>query len=99
MTASDDYIMMIKRLLPDKCTSRDLIKVGLFNSPPHLRGCILRGEGPSYFFIGKRYFFTRDAVIEWLKECKHEHHTPNGPKKEKKDDSNRAQGMAQCCRA
>jgi len=77
MTACDEFISMIERMLPEHCSVKDLVKEGIFLSPQcefHARKV---GHTPSYFKLGRRIMYPRNAVIEWLKEQKYENNKPD----------------------
>lgn len=72
MSACDEYILKLNRLLPENCRVQDLVQRGLFSSAQTARLGRLTGDTPSYFKLGGRVVYPKEAVIEWLENRKHE---------------------------
>lgn len=74
MSACDDYIEKIEKLLPESCTVQDLVRVKIFNTPGMAYQARIHKDGPPYFQLGnrKKIIYPRDGIIQWLKERKHE---------------------------
>jgi hypothetical protein len=100
MSACDEFIQKVQKNLPEECSVQDLIRVGIFRSPQaaaHYRTC---GGGPSYFKLGSRIMYPREAIVEWLRIQKHENdQTENLCKGSAKITNLPKQArMANCCR-
>lgn len=89
MNACDLFIKKIQEKLPDECSAKDLVAVGLFKSEQAAAMARYMHNSPGFFKLGGRVIYPKDSVIEWLKENKHEgcH------------DLQKQTGMANCCRA
>lgn len=72
MSHCNEFIRKIREILPDPCTVKDLVKVGIFRTPQSARGVRMSGIGPSHFKLGKRILYPKDGIIEWLIKGKKE---------------------------
>ena len=74
MSACDDYIENIEKMLPESCTVQDLIKVRIFTTAGMAYQARVSKDGPPYFQLGNRrkIIYPRNGIIQWLKERKHE---------------------------
>lgn len=71
----DEFLKKMTNQLPDACSVQDLVKVGIFLSPQSERYYRNNNMGPPYFKLGGsrgRIIYSKDSVIEWLKNNKHE---------------------------
>ncbi len=52
--------------MPEFLTSLDLVELGLFISPN--AACIARKKGysPDYIMVGRKYFFLKSSVLEFI---------------------------------
>lgn len=72
MKGIDKYIESLNQKLPDLCTTRDLIKLGIFSSTAVAEYYRKTNLGPSYFVLGEhRIRYPKLALIEWLEKGKH----------------------------
>lgn len=72
MSVCDDFIKKMERALPEVCTVRDLIRVGLYKSAQAARMERLVNSSPSYLRLGSRILYPKDGVIKWLRKGKKE---------------------------
>ena len=72
MSACDEFIEKVANMLPEQCKVTDLVKAGIYTSPQTATQARTRGDCPDYFQLGRRIIYPRNAVIQWLKEKKHE---------------------------
>ena len=70
MTACDDFILKMENTLPDIVDTHDLVKLGLYRSIQSAYHSRLKHKSPAYFAVGKRIFYPKAAVLDWLKENK-----------------------------
>lgn len=70
MSATDDFIKRMEKVLPETVFTNDLIKVGIFNNAQAASYSRRAHTGPDFFRCGKKVFYSKEAVIEWLKACK-----------------------------
>jgi hypothetical protein len=82
MTACDDFIEKISKALPDPALPADLVSVGLYPSVQCAYYARTVHNSPEYFSIGKKVFYPKQAVLEWLKACKRDDGTFTNCKKE-----------------
>ena len=70
MNAAEEYIKKIEMELPEKCTVKDLMKVGIYNCATAAVEARVMGDCPVYFQLRKRgrIFYPRNGVIQWLRE-------------------------------
>ena len=70
MNAAEDYIKKVEMQLPDKCTVKDLMRVGIYNCATAAVEARVMGDCPVYFQLRKRgrIFYPKAGVIEWLRE-------------------------------
>lgn len=72
MSSCDDYIEKITRDLPDPCTTKDLIKAGIFSSDQAASYARRHGIAPDFFkFKGRGVIYPKDGVIAYLERSKH----------------------------
>ena len=70
MDACDYFISRARCTLPDLCTTRDLIKLGLFGNEMTAKRWRDAGNGPPYFNINGRYFYPKEGIVNYLKDRK-----------------------------
>lgn len=69
MNACEDYIEAINKVLPDICTTKDLIKIGIFKSDQAAAYARKEGLSPDYFKLPtKTIFYPKKGVIEFLRK-------------------------------
>lgn len=70
MNAAEEYIKKIEMELPEKCTVKDLMRVGIYNCATAAVEARVMGDCPVYFQLRKRgrIFYPKAGVIEWLRE-------------------------------
>jgi hypothetical protein len=74
MTYCDDFIAKIKRDLPELCTTKDLIRIGLFTSEQAAHAARKKGFAPEYFKLPQGSVrFPKQGVIYLLEKSKHSH--------------------------
>jgi predicted DNA-binding transcriptional regulator AlpA len=67
----DEYIENIRRILPDACTTKDLIRAGIYHSAQSAANERRAGKGPSHFKLKNRaVFYPKSAVIDYLQQAK-----------------------------
>lgn len=78
MTICSDWIEKMKNILPERCSTKDLVDVGIFTSP--YAACYARkiGNCPPFFKFGGRIMFPKEGVIEWMEGKKHENSETKG---------------------
>lgn len=67
---SSGLLTFIERLeseLPDFVSDRDLIDIGVANTPAHLHHMRVRGQMPPYVRIGSKIRYAKADVIAWYK--------------------------------
>jgi hypothetical protein len=68
MGTCEEVIQKLDRTLPNFCTVKDLIKIGLFKSPQAARSARLANCAPPFFKMGaKTILFPKEGVIKWLR--------------------------------
>lgn len=72
MSVLDDWIEFFSTQLPETCTPNDLVSAGIYRTPQAAAMARYAGLSPDYFKIGGRIVYPKTAVIEWLKQRKHE---------------------------
>lgn len=72
MTACEEFILKMEKELPELCSTKDLVALGIYRSAQTAFYSRIRGDGPSYFKLGTRIMYLRASVIEWLKGKKRE---------------------------
>lgn len=74
MTKCEDFIEHLAETLPDPCTPKDLVRVGIFSSANVVTHARKANRGPAYIQLDRRgkVFYPRDGVIDWLKGSVHE---------------------------
>lgn len=72
MSICDDWIQNISCILPEQCTTLDLVKVGIYTSPHSACAARKIGKCPPYFKFGSRIMYPRAGVVNWLMDQKHE---------------------------
>jgi hypothetical protein len=70
MTGCDDFIAKIEKNLPDPIMTFELVEIGIFRSIQSAYYARKNNKGPVYFEVGKKVFYPKAGVIEWLKECR-----------------------------
>lgn len=73
MTSCDEFIEKARRELPELCTTKDLVKFGLFVSEQSAHAARKKGQCCEYFKLPHgpvRY--PRDGVIKLLEKSKHD---------------------------
>lgn len=70
MTPCDEFIEKIERTLPEFSLTRDLVKLGLYSSVQCAYYARKTQNAPAYFEVGKKIFYPKTAIIQWLKESK-----------------------------
>lgn len=69
--ACDQFIEFVKKHLPELATTKDLIKIGIFNTEAAASRNRRLGKGPHHFKINSRCIrFPKNAVIEYLERIK-----------------------------
>lgn len=101
MTACDIYIKKIALRLPEICSVRDLVKVGLYASPQAARVARLAQTFPAHFQMGKKIIIPKESVIEWLNKSKHgsthvAEETTQTAVSEKVENISKQERVAQC---
>lgn len=72
MTACDDFIQKLNIDLPDLCSVKNLVAIGLFGSCQSARYARLMKDTPSYFKIRGKIFYPKASVIAYLERKKFE---------------------------
>jgi len=71
MSACDDFIQKIDRVLPEMATTRDLIKAGIFRSDQGAAAARKAGNCPEFFrFNNKVILYPKSGVLEFLRKAK-----------------------------
>jgi hypothetical protein len=70
MTPCDQYIRKISLLLPEICTVKDLVKVGLYANKQAAATARIAHSFPDYFKLGKRIVIPKESVVAWLNKSK-----------------------------
>lgn len=71
MNALNQYIRKLELELPEICSTSDLMKVGIFNSPQSARLARKKNRGPAYIQVGRKIIYPKQVVIEFLKQASH----------------------------
>lgn len=66
----EEYLEHLELKLPDLCTVKDLIRVGIYRSNMVASNARKSGNCPAYFqhYKGGKVTYPRKGVIEWLRE-------------------------------
>lgn len=79
MSACEEYIAHLEKILPEMCRTKDLVKAGIFQTDNGASLARQRGDTPEFFRINARVvLYPKKGVIEFLKSKKEKH---NGTKK------------------
>jgi hypothetical protein len=70
MSAADEFIKRLEKSLPDPVFTHDLINVGIYNNAQAASYGRKVRTGPEFFRAGRKVFYSKESVIEWLKACK-----------------------------
>lgn len=70
MSAADEFIRKMEKTLPDPVFTHDLITAGIYNNAQAASYSRRAHTGPDFFRSGRKVFYTKESVIEWLKSCK-----------------------------
>jgi len=70
MSGADEFIKKMEKSLPDPVFTNDLIDVGIFNNAQAASYSRRAHTGPDYFRAGRKVFYSKEAVLEWLRACK-----------------------------
>jgi len=66
----ENYIERAREELPDPCTVKDLIKLGIYRSEQAAYHSRVNHMGPEFFqFDNSRVIYPKDAVIAYMKKC------------------------------
>ena len=71
MTPCDEYIKRIAQNLPETCSVKDLVKVGLYASPQAAKYARISHTFPEHIQLGKKIIIPKESVIAWLQKSKH----------------------------
>lgn len=73
MGACKEYILRIKDQLPELCTVRDLIRVGIYRTTSGANMARMQKRGPEYLKIpGRGVVYPREGVINFMEKTIHE---------------------------
>lgn len=68
MKAIEDFIKIIEKTLPEMITARNLVEIGLYNSPQAAYQARIKDCGPPYVIMPKhRVIYPRCGVIEFMR--------------------------------
>lgn len=67
MSACDDFILKMEKTLPDIVETHELVKVGVYPSLQSAYHARKSKNSPDYFSIGRRVFYPKSGIIEWLR--------------------------------
>jgi hypothetical protein len=67
----DEFIISKFDTMPEFLTSYDLINLGLFSNQNGTYLARSQGRSPSYIKIGRRIFYPKSCLIEWVKSHMH----------------------------
>lgn len=68
MGICENFIQKIATELPEKCTDRDLVRHGIYNSPQSAKYARSVGTSPPYFKFGSRVVYPKEGVVQWLRD-------------------------------
>jgi hypothetical protein len=72
MTSCDDFIEKAKRTLPELCTTKDLVKFGIYKSEQAAHNARKKGVAADYFKMPHgNLVYPKKGVIELLEKSKH----------------------------
>lgn len=87
MNSCDAFIKRAMKELPEMCTVKDLLKLGIYRSEQAAAHARRKGLSPDYFKLPHRgVLYPKQGVIEFLKQSQHP----------RERDENRNLGAA-CC--
>lgn len=72
MNACEEFLKYLDDKLPDLCRNDDLVEIGLFNHRQNIDQFRYQHKGPPFFKIGKRIFYPKLGILQWLKDNSHE---------------------------
>lgn len=74
MSECEKFINKIAETLPNPCSVKDLVRVGIFKSSPNARNFRSANKGPPYIQLTKwgRVIYPKEGVIKWLQRNVHE---------------------------
>ena len=67
MSACDDFILKMEKTLPDIVETHELVKVGVYTSLQSAYHARRTKNCPDYFCMGRRVFYPKSGIIEWLR--------------------------------
>jgi|BogFormECP03_OM2_1039629.scaffolds.fasta_scaffold00001_59 hypothetical protein len=70
MSSNDEFIQKLDQIWPEILETDDLVKVGLYPSMQAAYYSRKLGRAPEYFEVGKRIFYAKTAVLNWLRSAK-----------------------------
>lgn len=70
MRACDDFILKMEQMLPDIVETHEMVKIGLYPSIQSAYHSRKNRNSPDYFCVGRRVFYPKEGVIQWLKAHK-----------------------------
>jgi len=71
-SACDEFIKHIEQMLPETCSVRDLIKVGIYKSAQSAFHARRDKKCPPYMKVpGRGFIYPRMGVIDWLHKTKY----------------------------
>jgi hypothetical protein len=71
MNALNQFIRKLEIELPEVCSTTDLMKFGIYNSPQSARLARKKKRGPAYIQMGRKVIYPKQGVIEFLKQSAH----------------------------
>lgn len=72
MNFCDKWIDNLTKDLPERCSTQDLVGIGLYNSVHAAHMARRRGDTPPYIQLGRKFIYPKEGIIHWLKENTHE---------------------------
>lgn len=70
MNACEEFIESLERLLPDMCTTEDLVTHGIYPTRQAAARARKTGNGPQFLPVTKKNIvYPKPCVISFLKEC------------------------------
>lgn len=69
MNGNNEFIKKIEETLPNTVRTVDLIKAGIYTNPASASYHRRTHGGPDYFRNGKKIFYSKESIIQWLKAC------------------------------
>lgn len=72
MNSCDEYITRLANTLPEICSTKHLIEIGIYRSEQSACYARKHGLSPDYFKIPLRgVCYPKKGVIDFLEKCKH----------------------------